>query len=1446
MRKQQTPWLVSEARCVAACKAVSVAALTWRAMFAQCAASLCSGLAVEDEFDVSLFSGACVDLSQESISTQLARLSSIRQRWIGFVSPVLEEVELLAILAFVRYAQLSRDNTEVGEHSPDVNMQGAVLHCGRSALQCKNAVQDSYRAAQAAATGSETGPSWETVAAEFLARAAFVLQHCGAIEDSWLPPVLRQSDAIVDWEQEHATQDHRCVAIDRVKKFIVHGPPAAIVRDRMQARSKSASEAALGYGLFRELLEAGIVHPSTGLLRASTIPERDTNPDAAETVAVAGTWSFAIPRTGAEGTVYHRPYQLEVLNQQLIGVSKLQDGFIQVDGRVDADGAATWVEQIKSKITCWVSGKFSNDGSFTGIATRSAADASKIKDVKLQASLVRAGHFHVGEGLHPALRGLSLTQRRIRLLQSATRAFDDVGPLADVDSEAQAASNALTKFVFDTLAESANQSEELMYWCCRFLICRLSDDSAIFCANQTRAARVVLGRVMRAEAFDFVRLDGNALVAQAAFVAALTVKLSATGNGESVRVFLPMLRSELSSSVHPAILRQMLAALHASCHLEAVREILGELSWSDLLWDIAGSLEMDIKSRLGAFSLICHTLVPNEANMLKLLEVTWATSPEARFFGGGIKQSWALAVRQNAALLVRHLCCDSTWRDLLATGLAATTTLDTTSWGLMSAVAMPDILGLGQPGSSLRSLDMETLGHVADAMCAGIFRSALSLPLEGQSMQSRILRSRALKIVYEIGTVQGFQCFATLLPSISSLAKEATNVPPGVSLEALLAKLRSLYACHGDITVEDAEEPSALVRTRSDEDHEELKEASQTSVETVLKSEIVAIAPSEEQLLDTTDKVERVHNTTSYVSNGAIKDAIAVAEDATAVFLSRLIVVSALKDQATSGYSYSLDGSIITSVLQHLFHVSDGVPKLRPICASRSLITLADLSTTVTHWLTTIPVQQREQITNGLLGSLDHAPSCDSLESNSHEDDGTVTVKGAGNASVNGQYRKQSQHNGKPLYRIESGTDAILYFNGEWKLSPSGTTSGWIYMKRGEGATPPSGSWQVASGASSNLPAPTISVGGTSKISNDSRTEVELRDDASSNDNSFTFWLLQHVLRVGWATTDFCFAACQRVLQLLFRAPASHRLIIAHALAHFSEVTLEKACVGNLRSMLIETTSIQLKAEAVAKSRLLWSQYTQCLLELVCKTNCARPQPEALSAHSQAKGLYALVITGHPNETYNAEYKPEEPFNGWPHFQQKSSANRHLFRHVQSGRWVFSYTTEPEDLAKPATITAPDGPVPVGEHTWHRNGEDVKITVTTLATQATFDEHIAAAEKVRRAALQEQLTSVAKVSISGVPHSPCNAIYLLKGERDGWMYFETDSGLKLFRHIDVRNVPYQFLFSCDRFSHFTLLRARRSEKGVADLEGLLPREQSKSPGICTGRIVGRTPATGRN
>ena len=93
-------------------------------------------------------------------------------------------------------------------------------------------------------------------------------------------------------------------------------------------------------------------------------------------------------------------------------------------------------------------------------------------------------------------------------------------------------------------------------------------------------------------------------------------------------------------------------------------------------------------------------------------------------------------------------------------------------------------------------------------------------------------------------------------------------------------------------------------------------------------------------------------------------------------------------------------------------------------------------------------------------------------------EDAMVLLQGAGGRGsvCNGTYRVSGQHNGKPLY-VKDGDKCKIYFSDYWKISSSGSTSGWIYgvdSRTGKGPYPPT-SWRDDGYSSTdNRPFPTL------------------------------------------------------------------------------------------------------------------------------------------------------------------------------------------------------------------------------------------------------------------------------------------------------------------------------------------------------------------------------------
>ena len=112
-------------------------------------------------------------------------------------------------------------------------------------------------------------------------------------------------------------------------------------------------------------------------------------------------------------------------------------------------------------------------------------------------------------------------------------------------------------------------------------------------------------------------------------------------------------------------------------------------------------------------------------------------------------------------------------------------------------------------------------------------------------------------------------------------------------------------------------------------------------------------------------------------------------------------------------------------------------------------------------------------------------------------------------------------------------------------------------------------------------------------------------------------------------------------------------------------------------------------------------------------------------------------------------------------------------------------------MEAPATILAPEGAVPLGEHAWRRAGEEVRLTVTALATEAEVEEYteqqradLEAAATAACNAAREHLADAAGVAIEGMPQAEYNAVYLPAGEHKSWSRFESADGKHLYRQIE--------------------------------------------------------------
>ena len=78
--------------------------------------------------------------------------------------------------------------------------------------------------------------------------------------------------------------------------------------------------------------------------------------------------------------------------------------------------------------------------------------------------------------------------------------------------------------------------------------------------------------------------------------------------------------------------------------------------------------------------------------------------------------------------------------------------------------------------------------------------------------------------------------------------------------------------------------------------------------------------------------------------------------------------------------------------------------------------------------------------------------------------------------------------------------------------------------------------------------------------------------------------------------------------------------------------------------------------------------------------------------------------------------RPTTPPSSWPRYESAEGLHLYQYRHIPTERWMFSYEFEPDFKAGellgsegPASILAAAGPVPIGDHIWHRRGKDIAI-----------------------------------------------------------------------------------------------------------------------------------------
>ena len=107
------------------------------------------------------------------------------------------------------------------------------------------------------------------------------------------------------------------------------------------------------------------------------------------------------------------------------------------------------------------------------------------------------------------------------------------------------------------------------------------------------------------------------------------------------------------------------------------------------------------------------------------------------------------------------------------------------------------------------------------------------------------------------------------------------------------------------------------------------------------------------------------------------------------------------------------------------------------------------------------------------------------------------------------------------------------------------------------------------------------------------------------------------------------------------------------------------------------------------------------------------------AAHAQLVDVRAICIEGMPYREYNGLYAAAAVHGGWYRFE--SAGGKHLYRHVHGKQWYLRHEFGAEASSPQAFITAPKGPLPIGEHRWQvivdGNWREVTLSVSLLFTE---------------------------------------------------------------------------------------------------------------------------------
>lgn len=328
---------------------------------------------------------------------------------------------------------------------------------------------------------------------------------------------------------------------------------------------------------------------------------------------------------GAKGAAY----ELQMNGRYVAGVTGSGSSQQVLTGRVelgdDEVAKVTWVarqgETVQSRFEGLVLG---SQPPFTLTGTLFASDAQVPVTGTLKQPGIRV--LKVGKALHPSLHGISLTRRRVRLLQSMAACFRKVGPLSSSDTQVRLSSDRLSVGALELL--TSDPSEEVQNWSARMLVTRLDNGGALCLAS----TGVLMTKLL---AQSFRGAESPCKMAQSTLVAALLSKLAASPNCDAniLADLIDALHTELTKADPTGQVIQCLQGLYNSCHNPTVRSALREAKWSALFWSLVESSAYPTSTRNMVLELLSWTLSPTSSSLTKLLTLITTSSPERSCWG---------------------------------------------------------------------------------------------------------------------------------------------------------------------------------------------------------------------------------------------------------------------------------------------------------------------------------------------------------------------------------------------------------------------------------------------------------------------------------------------------------------------------------------------------------------------------------------------------------------------------------------------------------------------------------------------------------------------------------------------------------------------------------------------------------------------------------------------